>query len=40
MILRNFLFLDTETMADYLSTLEGSIVEGPIDQSEVKKLID
>jgi hypothetical protein len=37
MILRNFLFLDIATMTDYLSTLEGSIVEGPIDQTEVEK---
>ena len=34
MILRNFLFLDTATMADYLATLEGSIIEGPIDHKE------
>lgn len=37
MILRNFLFLDIATVADYLSVLEGSIVEGAIDQTEVEK---
>jgi hypothetical protein len=37
MILRNFLFLDTATMADYLAALEGSIIEGVIDQTEVTK---
>ena len=37
MILRNFLFLDTATMEDYLATIEGYIVEGAIDQTEVEK---
>jgi len=37
MILRNFLFLDTATMEDYLATLEGYVVEGTIDQTEVEK---
>jgi hypothetical protein len=34
MMLRNFLFLDTVTMENYLATLEGSVVEGPIVQKE------
>src|SRR6266446_2665274 len=33
MILRNFLYLDTSTMADYLSSLDGSVVEGSVDQT-------
>ena len=37
MILRNFLFLNTSTVNDYLSTLEGSVTDSPIDQTEVKK---
>jgi hypothetical protein len=37
MILRNFLFLDTATMTDYLSTLEGYVVEGTVDQTDVGK---
>lgn len=37
MILRNFLFLDTATMEDYLATLEGYVIEGTVDQTEVEK---
>lgn len=37
MILRNFLFLDTATMEDYLATLEGYVAEGTIDHTEVEK---
>ena len=37
MILRNYLFLDTATMEDYLATLEGYVVDGAIDQTEVEK---
>jgi len=37
MILRNFLFLDTATMVDYLAVLEGYTVEGPIEQTEAEK---
>ncbi len=37
MILRNFLFLDTATMEDYLATLEGYVVEGTVDQTDVEK---
>lgn len=37
MILRDFLFLDTQLLGDYLSTLEGYVVEGHIDQTEVGK---
>src|SRR5438552_443583 len=33
MILRNFLYLDTSTVADYLSSLDGSVVEGPVDRT-------
>lgn len=34
MVLRDFLFLDTQVMGDYLSALEGYQVEGPIEQTE------
>ncbi len=37
MILRNFLFLDTDTLDDYLATLEGYVVDGSIDQTETEK---
>lgn len=37
MILRNFLYLDTATVDDYLSTLEGSIPEGTYDQTDLDK---
>jgi len=37
MILRNFLFLDTATMTDYLSTLEGYVIEGTVGQTDVGK---
>jgi hypothetical protein len=37
MLLRNFLFLDTKALGDYLSTLEGGIIEGTIDQTETGK---
>lgn len=36
MILRNFLFLDTNTLTDYLSAIEGYAIEGTIDEKEVK----
>ncbi len=36
MILRNFLYLDTEALADYLSAIEGYIVEGEIEQKETE----
>jgi hypothetical protein len=35
--LRNFLFLDTGALTDYLSTLQGSVIEGSVDQTEVGK---
>ncbi|KPV50449.1 hypothetical protein SE17_26895 [Kouleothrix aurantiaca] len=34
MTLRDFLFLDTQVISDYLSSLEGYIVEGPVEQTE------
>lgn len=34
MALRDFLFLDTQVLSDYLSSLEGYIVEGAIEQTE------
>lgn len=37
MPLRNFLFLDTDALNDYLSTLEGALVEGPITETETTK---
>lgn len=37
MQLRNFLFLDTSALADYLSTLQGSVLEGSVDQTEIGK---
>ena len=37
MILRNFLYLDSSTVSDYLSSLDGSIVEGPIDHTQSAK---
>ncbi len=36
-VLRNFLFLNTALMTDYLSTLEGYVIEGAIDQTESGK---
>src|SRR6516165_10770760 len=33
MNLRNFLYLNSSTMADYLSALDGSVIEGPIDHT-------
>lgn len=36
MILRNFLFLDTDTVSDYLSTLEGYIEE-EVDQTQTER---
>jgi hypothetical protein len=37
MILRNFLFLDTDTLDDYLAALEGYVVDSAIDQTETEK---
>lgn len=37
MNLRNFCYLDTSTLDDYLSTLEGAVIDGPVDQTEQKK---
>jgi hypothetical protein len=37
MILRNFLYLDSSTVSDYLSSLDGSVVEGPIDHTQSAK---
>lgn len=37
LILRNFLFLDKATMADYLSQLEGSVAGGVIDQTTTER---
>lgn len=37
MILRNFLFLDTAMMTDYLATLEGYTIEGTIEETEISK---
>lgn len=37
MILRNFLFLDTKMLNDYLATIEGHTQDGPISQTEYKK---
>jgi hypothetical protein len=37
MILRNFLYLDSSTVSDYLSSLDGSIVEGPVDHTQSAK---
>ena len=37
MILRNFLYLDSSTVADYLSTLDGSVIEGPVDHTHSSK---
>lgn len=37
MILRNFLYLDSSTVADYLSSLDGSVVEGPVDHTQSAK---
>lgn len=37
MILRNFLFLDTNMLTDFLAQIEGYVIEGPIDQTEMKK---
>ncbi|HFD87572.1 MAG TPA: hypothetical protein ENJ35_07845 [Gammaproteobacteria bacterium] len=36
MILRNFLFLDTESLNDYLAALQGHIVSGDITQTEME----
>jgi len=36
-VLRNFLFLNTALMTDYLSTLEGYVIEGTVDQTESGK---
>lgn len=35
-MLRNFLYLDTYTLNDYLATLEGYVVNGSIDQTETE----
>jgi hypothetical protein len=37
MPLRNFLFLNTKALNDYLATLEGGLIEGTVDQTEVGK---
>ena len=37
MALRSFVFLDTDVVDEYLSGLEGAVVEGPIDQTETEK---
>jgi hypothetical protein len=37
MLLRKFLYLDTALVDDYLSQLEGYVVEGPIDQTDTVK---
>ncbi|MCL4274028.1 MAG: hypothetical protein KJZ77_09170 [Anaerolineales bacterium] len=37
MILRNFLFLDTDTLDDYLAALEGYVIDSAIDQTETEK---
>lgn len=37
MNLRSFLFLDTNTLSDYLSAIEGFVTEGDIDQVETEK---
>jgi hypothetical protein len=37
MILRNFLYLDSATVSDYLSSLDGSVVEGPVDHTQSAK---
>jgi hypothetical protein len=37
MILRNFLYLDSATMSDYLSSLDGSVVDGPVDHTQSAK---
>jgi len=37
MMLRNFLFLDTSAVDDYLAALQGSILDGPIEQTETGK---
>jgi len=37
MILRNFLYLDNSALDDYLATLQGAILDGPIEQTEIGK---
>ncbi len=37
MVLRNFLYLDSSTISDYLSSLDGSVVEGPVDHTQSAK---
>lgn len=37
MILRNFLYLDSGMLNDFLSTIDGYIEEGSIDQTELEK---
>ena len=37
MILRNFLFLDTVAVDNYLAAVEGSLVEGMFEQTDVEK---
>jgi hypothetical protein len=37
MILRDFLFLDTNTLTSYLSTVDGYAIEGPIEETESDK---
>lgn len=37
MILRNFLFLDTKAVDNYLAAAEGSLMEGSFEQTDVEK---
>lgn len=37
MILRNFLYIDTYMLNDFLSTIDGYLEEGTIDQTELEK---
>jgi len=39
MILRNFLFLDTGAVDNYLAAAEGSLLEGPFEQTDVEKRV-
>lgn len=36
-MLRNFLYLDTSTVSDYLSSLEGSVIDGQVDHTQSTK---
>jgi hypothetical protein len=37
MILRSFLYLDSSTVSNYLSSLDGWVVEGPVDHTQSAK---